>query len=128
MSSKDVRNANDKSYDVNGLGTICTVVADTIQTYYDYSNQEGGSLFTYSSAPGSILTTTINETLSMQSSNAAQVAGVTRTTQAVGPTFALLPRAVVANRVQYLARKRQAERMQIFRNHAAQLVRGGSSK
>jgi len=117
-----------KSYDVNGLGTICTVVADTIQTYYDYSNQEGGSLFTYSSAPGSILTTTINETLSMQSSNAAQVAGVTRTTQAVGPTFALLPRAVVANRVQYLARKRQAERMQIFRNHAAQLVRGGSSK
>jgi hypothetical protein len=117
-----------KSYDVNGLGTLCTVVADTIQTYYDYSNQEGGSLFTYSSAPGSILTTTINETLSLQSSNAAQVAGVTRTTQAVGTTFALLPRAVVANRVQYLVRQRQAERMLIFRNHAAQLVRGGSSK
>jgi len=117
-----------KSYDVNGIGTVCTVVADTVQTYYDYSGQEGEFLLTYSSNPGALLTTTINESLSLQTSNLAQVAGVTRTTQSAGPTFALLPRAVVANRVHYLARKRQAERMTIFRNHAAQLLRGGSSK
>jgi len=121
-----------KSYDVNGVGTLCTVVSDTIQTFYDYSGQEGPFvLYSAPTPPTPVISTTINETLSLKTSNVAQVAAVKRSTQALPTTqaFALLPRSIIADRVQHLARTRQAARIAAFRKNSSNTVlRGGLGK
>ncbi len=115
-----------KSYDVNGIGTVCTVVSDTINSFYDNSGQEGPYLLVTPATPtGALLTTTINETLSLHTSNVAQVASAKRVAQSAG-TFALLPVSLVANRVQYIARSRQAAKIAAFRKSGS--IKSMSSK
>jgi hypothetical protein len=104
------------------------VVSDTIETFYDYSSQEGPFIIFFArSATLPVLTTSINETLSLHTTNVAQVAGTKRSAQAAG-SFVLLPAATLAARVQHLARARQAAQMTAFRRTAAQALRGGSGK
>jgi hypothetical protein len=116
-----------KTYDENGIGTVCAVVSDTVNSFYDFSGQEGQLFYFAPSAVAPVLTTTISETLSLQTSNAAQVASANRSTQAVGAR-AMLPAPMIAERVGHLARARAAARMAALRKNAAQSIRGGSVK
>jgi hypothetical protein len=117
-----------KSYDVNGIGTVCTVVNDAISTFYDYSGQEGPYLiFFANSATQPALSTTVSETLSLQTSNAAHIASVSRSTQSLG-VQATLPAATIATRVAHLARARIESEIQTLRRTNARALRGGEAK
>ncbi len=119
-----VENRTMTSYDVAGVGTVCTVLSDTVNTYYDYSEQEGYFLYV-SSTP--LLTTTVSETLALQSTNASQLQSGKRSAQAV--SVAMLPLATIAAHVEHLARQRTMQRIRELRQHASlATIRGGSIK
>ncbi|MFN2461434.1 MAG: hypothetical protein ABR591_12215, partial [Candidatus Velthaea sp.] len=67
------------SYDVQGVGTACLVLADSVTTNYDYSEQEGFVL----AVAFPVLTTTYAETLSLTSANVAGQPAGTRTASGV---------------------------------------------
>ncbi len=118
-----------KSYDVNGIGTVCTIVTDTIETFYDFTGQEGPYLIYFAgSATNPVLETTVTETLSLQTSNVAQVASAGRRTQSFAPQ-ATLSTPAFATRVAHLARARIDAQIQAFRRRAVRsLLRGGPVK
>jgi hypothetical protein len=115
------------SYDVVGTGTVCTVLSDTVNSFYDYSNQEGPALIEADNS-GSIplLTTTVNETLSLQTTNASQLQSTQRSTQSIGP--ATMPIALLSAHVQHIAHERAMARLRAFTQHESSKLRGGSVK
>jgi hypothetical protein len=116
-----------KTYDISGVGTVCTVYSDVIQTFYDYSGQEGPYLIAFSATGQQpILQTTVTETLSLKTSNVAQVDAAKRS-QSVG-AVALFPASLVSGHVQYVARARQAAKIAAFRMKNGQLLRAGVVK
>jgi hypothetical protein len=116
------------TYDVAGVGTVCTVVADTVNSFYDYSDQEGPFLISFAGLAGTpLLVTTMSEALSLQTTNAAQVQSADRTGLSAG-TVATLPIAAFTAHVQHLAHQRALERLTAFRRNATRTLRGGSVK
>jgi len=65
------------TYDLPGVGTVCSVMNDVVKTYYDYTLQEGYSLYYGLRSP--IITTTYAETVYLKS---ASVPGQPASTQA----------------------------------------------
>ncbi|MGD1068187.1 MAG: hypothetical protein ABR975_15365, partial [Vulcanimicrobiaceae bacterium] len=59
------------SYDLPGPGTVCIVLSDTIQTYYDFSGQDGNYLIATGGNTGALETSTETETLSLSSATTA---------------------------------------------------------
>jgi hypothetical protein len=118
-----------ETFDANGAGTICSVVSDTIQTFYDYSGQEGEYIIAFiGSATQPVLTTTITEALSLQpASGTAGAASSGRTTQAVAAR-PLLPVTLLTAHVEHIAHLRAATRMAAFVKHQSLKLRGGSVK
>ena len=110
------------SYDVAGPGTICTVVSDTIQTFYDYSVQEGPAprLRPSNSATVPAEQITIAETLSLQSSNAPGAQSAARSVSSLSPGI-VVPKSLMLARVEHLAHQRA---LQVL---SKQFSSGGSS-
>jgi hypothetical protein len=73
-----------KSFDVAGPGTVCTVLSDTVKTYYDYSIQSGPYIVFQATSTTPTETDSVAETLSL-SSTTAQSAGRRTQSAAVGP-------------------------------------------
>ncbi len=88
------------SYDVAGPGTVCAIVNDTLQTFYDYSAAQGPAprLFPANSAtvPAEVISYT--ETLSLQTTTASSTS---RATQSVTPGT-LVPSSLLLAKVQHL--------------------------
>ena len=114
------------SYDVLGVGTVCTVLSDTVNSYYDYGNQEGGALIAYDTSATPILTTTVSETLSLESTNATQLQSSLRSTQSVGTST--MPIVALAAHVQHVAHQRAIARLRAFTQRASVKLRGGLVK
>jgi hypothetical protein len=102
------------SYDIPGPGTICTTVADTISTFYDYSAQEGGvpRLFPSNSATIPAESITIAETVSLQSVGLTASSAVRQPQSIAGGL--MLPGSVIAAEVTHRARQ-EARRLTAFR-------------
>ncbi len=115
------------SYDVNGVGTVCTVVHDTVNAYYDYTRQES-SLRINSSATGTpLITTTVSEALSLQTTNASTLQSMQRASQSIGAVT--LPLASIATRVQHIAHARTTARLRALHSSTSTLnLSGGSAK
>jgi hypothetical protein len=94
------------SYDVLGAGTICATVSDTLQTFYDFSEQEGPAprLFPSGSATVPAETVTVTETLALQSSVAPSAAR--RAPSALDAAGLVLPPSLVSARVGRLVHER----------------------
>ncbi len=60
----NLENQTTTAYDVAGVGTVCSVFADTTQTFYDYTGQEP-SFITLSTGATPILSSTVTEVLSI---------------------------------------------------------------
>jgi hypothetical protein len=116
------------SYDAAGVGTVCTVVSDTIDVYYDYSEQEGDYLIYIDSTPasGPLIVENVSETLSLQSTNAQSLA-TKRATAALGGAV-LLPRTAVLAQVEHLVHQHALQRLTAYRRAAALKLRGGHAK
>jgi hypothetical protein len=116
------------AYDVPAVGTVCTVANDTINTFYDYTNQEGGAIINIDPSPtASLLTTTVSEALSLQSTNAATVQSTQRSTQSVNALT--LPITTISAHVQHIAHMRIQARLQAIRRNAQSLkLNGGLAK
>jgi len=110
------------TYDIAGPGTVCTVVSDTLETFYDFSDQQGTAprLYPSNSATVPAESITIAETLSLKSTTAPT--STTRAAASVGGGL-LLPRSIALAHVEHLVR--QKAQLQRF---AALRSRGGSSK
>jgi hypothetical protein len=67
----NLENQTTTAYDVAGIGTVCSVFADTTQTFYDYTGQEP-KFITFNSTAFPILSSTVTEVLSI---TAAAVSG-----------------------------------------------------
>lgn len=67
----NVENQTTTTYDVVGVGTVCSIMSDTTQTFYDYSGQEP-HFFSYSGSAAPLLASTTTEVLSI---TAATVSG-----------------------------------------------------
>ena len=84
------------SYDVLGAGTICATVADTLQTFYDFSEQEGPlpRLVPANSATTPAETITVSETLALAVDHRADRERTPRARLARGgrPRAAAVPR------------------------------------
>jgi hypothetical protein len=68
----EIETVQTTNYNVQGLGTVCTVLSDQIAQYYDYSGQTVRLIYTPytgTAAPIPIQTTSIAETIGMQSAN-----------------------------------------------------------
>jgi len=89
------------SFDVPGAGTLCMILSDTQQYFYDYSGQEGFVLLARSSR-GIVETIGVFEVLSLQSTNAPGSSSVARATSSVAPSM-FLPRSLALSHVQHLA-------------------------
>ncbi|HEY0613222.1 MAG TPA: hypothetical protein VGC96_01220 [Candidatus Elarobacter sp.] len=111
------------SYDVAGPGTICTVVSDTIKTFYDYSVQEGPTprLFPSNSATTPAEQITISETLSLQSTNAPGTSSTKRAISSIAPGL-ILPHSLVLSKVEHLVHQKAVQRLTALR------ATGGSTK
>lgn len=111
------------SYDVLGAGTICATVADTIKTFYDFSEQEGPAprLFPSGSATVPAETVTVAETLSLQSTTAPGTSAARRAPAALAGAGVILPPALIAARAQHLVHQRALQRLAGLRHT------GGSS-
>lgn len=111
------------AYDVLGAGTICATVADTIQTFYDFSEQEGPAprLFPSGSATVPAETVTVAETLALQSTTAPGTSAARRAPAALAAAGAILPPALIAARAQHLVHQRALRRLAGLRHT------GGSS-
>jgi hypothetical protein len=110
------------TYDINGPGTVCTVVSDTLENFYDFSDQEGGvpRLYPSDSATIPAETITISETLSLSSTTPP--AGKARATASVGGSL-LLPRSIAMAHVAHLVRQKALQL-----RTAALRSRGGTAK
>lgn len=94
------------SYDVLGAGTICATVSDALQTFYDFSEQEGPvpRLFPSRSATVPAETVTVTETLALQS--IAVPSAVRRAPSALASAGLVLPPSLVSARVGRLVHER----------------------
>jgi hypothetical protein len=110
------------TYDIFGPGTVCTVVSDTLETFYDFSDQEGGAprLYPSDSATVPAETITISETLSLSSTTPP--AGKARAAASLGGSL-VLPRSIALAHVEHLVRQKALQL-----RTAALRSRGGISK
>ena len=102
------------NYNVQGLGTVCSVLSDTVAEYYDFTGQTVRAIYTPSdgtASPTPIQTTTTSETLALQS---ATVVGTTAFAGRASEGIAVA-RAATA-RFSALIERRRVER------HAADLA------
>jgi hypothetical protein len=92
-----------------GVGPVCIVLSDVTKTYYDYTLQNGFVLFVSSGGPAVPLqTTTISETLTLQSSNVQNgtvAQSGQRSTSSIAPT-ALVPVAFARARFEHVVRQK----------------------
>ncbi|MDB5092492.1 MAG: hypothetical protein JWO85_593, partial [Candidatus Eremiobacteraeota bacterium] len=97
------------SYDQQGPGTVCTVVSDTIQNFYDYSQQLGNiRLFPAQTSPTPVAVVQINESLSLQS--VTTPSSTARSAQSVGGGF-ILPHSLVVSRVEHAVHQNAMKRL-----------------
>jgi len=96
------------SYDQPGPGTVCTVVSDAIQNFYDYSGQEGGFRLFPAQSSTPVATVQIKESLSLQS--VTTPSSNARSAQSVGGGF-VLPRSVVVSRVDSIVHQNAMKRL-----------------
>jgi hypothetical protein len=73
-----------KSFDVAGPGTVCTVLSDTVKTYYDYSSQSGPYVVFTPDSTTPTETDSVTETLSLATTT-AKSAGRSTQSVAAGP-------------------------------------------
>jgi hypothetical protein len=114
------------SYDVDGYGPACVVIADTLNAYYDYADNT--TRIDYQSTNGQpVSVNTIAETLSMQS--AACGGGSPPCAQARRANARPVSPVAVAARVaaiDYVRAKQRAERIQALHDFALRFAhRGG---
>jgi hypothetical protein len=111
-----------KTYDVTGVGVVCTVFNETVTQFLDYSLQTGYLLFYAQTGTQPLFTTTYNEVLSLKS---ATVAGEPTTQSTARKTAAvttktvpdLVSRAAIANahaRFEHRVRQDQLKRVAKF--------------
>ncbi len=110
------------SYDVLGAGTICSTVTDAIQTFYDFSEQEGEVPRLIYASTGTALvpteTVTVTETLSLQSTNAPGAPGASsarRVPASVEAAGLIVPPALVSARAEHLVHQRALQRLAALR-------------
>ena len=92
---------------VGGVGPVCIQLSDAVQTFYDYTVQNGSILFVSGNAQP-IQLTTITETLTLQSattSNGKITQSMTRGTTAIAPS-AFAPVAFARARFDHAVRER----------------------
>lgn len=101
------------AYDILGAGTICATVADTIQTFYDFSEQEGPAprLFPSGSASVPAETVTVAETLSLQSTTAPGASAVRRAPAALAGGGVFVPPALIGARARNLVHQLALRRL-----------------
>lgn len=106
------------SYDVLGAGTICATVADTIQAFYDFSEQEGGvpRLVPSGSATVPIATTSVAETLSLQSTNAPGTSSAQRAPASLAGAGLILPHALISAHAEHVVHQRALQRLAALRH------------
>ena len=111
------------SYDVLGAGTICATVADTIQTFYDFSEQQGSAprLFPSGSATVPAETVTVAETLSLQSTTAPGASAAGRAPASLAGAGLIVPPALVGAHARVLVHQQALRRLAALRRT------GGSS-
>lgn len=83
-------------YDALGYGPVCTVTSDVVNEYYDWNLDyyDDGIYYVFLS-PNPVMTTTVSETLSLQSSGANNLS---RTRDAVAPLHVIPPVAIALSR------------------------------
>lgn len=96
------------SYDQVGPGTVCTVVSDLVQNFYDYSQQQGNIRLDPAQTSTPVTSVQISETLSLQSVTMPN--SKARSTQSVGGGF-VLPASVVASRVEAIVHQKAMKRL-----------------
>jgi len=82
------------TYDAQGLGVVCTVLNDVTTSFYDFTNQTQGFAFNFSPNATPFETTTLAETIGMQS---ATVVGTAAVAHAPASAQAVLARAVTGH-------------------------------
>jgi hypothetical protein len=80
------------SYDVIGVGTVCSIFTDTTKTFYDYSQQEGGVLAFGSPALLSSLTEVLSLVGGTVSGQPVSTQAKVRSMLAVGQLGIAVPR------------------------------------
>ncbi|HTU68959.1 MAG TPA: hypothetical protein VMF11_01455 [Candidatus Baltobacteraceae bacterium] len=89
-------------YVSSSYGLLCEVVSDDLQDYYDYSTQSGSAFaFTFTTPPTPLVTTTVSETLALQSASYAATSSLAHRATAQDSSesttsLALLPRPSLA--------------------------------
>jgi hypothetical protein len=74
-------------YNTQGLGTVCTVLSDTVQQYYDFTGQSGPDIYLGHLLPATpipLQTTTTTETLALQSANVVGTMALARNAAGIG--------------------------------------------
>ncbi len=100
-----------KSYDQAGPGTVCIVLSDTVNTFYDFSGQEGATILKRPLSPTPYETDSVTESLSLAGTT-AQSAG--RSTQSTSTGLRLPVAGALRARFDHVAaqvRQKQANRL-----------------
>jgi hypothetical protein len=104
------------SYDQFVPGTICAVVSDSIQNFYDYSEQEGNIRLFPAQTATPVATVTVNETLSLQSVKPPSTgSSAARSTSSLAAGF-VLPHSLVASRVEHVVHQQALRRLLALRS------------
>jgi hypothetical protein len=94
-----------QTFDIAGIGTVCTTVDDTVLGYYDYSGQTGPSLLDYVTGTATPITTiTTSEVLALATINGSTTASAVRQTASAtsaGIGTAYLPRSIAVSDVEH---------------------------
>jgi hypothetical protein len=103
------------AYDQFAPGTVCAVVSDSIQNFYDYSQQEGNIRLFPAQTATPVATVTVNETLSLQSVTAPTTSSSARSTSSLGAGL-VLPHSLVASRVEHVVHQQALRRLLALRS------------
>ncbi|MDB5043726.1 MAG: hypothetical protein JWN27_4452 [Candidatus Eremiobacteraeota bacterium] len=98
------------AYDQFIPGTVCAVVSDSIQNFYDYSQQEGNFRLFPAQTATPVATVTVNETLSLQSVTPPSTSSSARSTSSLGAGL-VLPHSLVASRVEHVVHQQGLRRL-----------------
>lgn len=110
-----------QSFDVAGIGTVCSTVDDTINGFYDYSGQEGPYLLvTGVPADDPITTIGVSEVLSLSSINGSSKLSSSREAAALSRAgTAYLPRSLALASVEHRVHQALLRKVQEARRAAA---------
>jgi hypothetical protein len=112
-----------QSFDVAGIGTVCSTVDDTVNSFYDYSGQEGPYLLFNggTTTPVTPITTiTVSEVLSLSSVNGSSKLSSSREAAALSRTgAAYLPRSLALASVEHRVHQALLRKVQEARRAAA---------